>query len=62
VEQGDIDRWPEIRREGERERKREKEIGRERATHRSILEQCFPTFFDSRHPYLVFQIFGGTLC
>ncbi len=22
--------------------------------------QCFPTFFCSRHPYLVFKVFGGT--
>ncbi len=24
------------------------------------LEQCFPTFFGLRHPYIVFKIFGGT--
>ena len=24
------------------------------------LKQCFPTFFGSRHLYLVFKIFGGT--
>ena len=24
------------------------------------LDQCFPTFFGSRHPYLVLKIFGGT--
>jgi len=26
----------------------------------SYLVQCFPTFFGSRHPDLVFEIFGGT--
>jgi len=25
------------------------------------LDQCFSTFFGSRHPYLVMKIFGGTL-
>jgi len=25
------------------------------------LGQCFPTFFGSRHPYLVMKIFGSTL-
>ena len=25
------------------------------------LVECFPTFFCSRHPYLIFQVFGGTL-
>ena len=25
-----------------------------------LLEQCFPTFFGSRHPNLVVKIFGGT--
>ena len=24
------------------------------------LTQCFPTFFGSRHPYLILKIFGGT--
>ena len=24
------------------------------------LDQCFPTFFDLRHPYLVMNIFCGT--
>ena len=24
------------------------------------LEQCFPTFFGSRHPYVILQIFDGT--
>ena len=24
------------------------------------LDQCFPTFFGSRHPYVVLKIFGGT--
>jgi len=26
-----------------------------------MIEHCFPTFFCSRHPYLVFKIFGGPL-
>ena len=26
-----------------------------------FLYQCFPTFFGSRHPYLVLKVFGGTL-
>ena len=25
-----------------------------------ILGQCFPAFFDSRHPYFAMKIFGGT--
>jgi len=28
---------------------------------RDTLGQCFPTFFGSRHPYLIMKIFGGTL-
>ena len=25
-----------------------------------LLHRCFPTFFDSRHPYVVLNIFGST--
>ena len=32
----------------------------ERKTISQQLDQCFPTFLDSQHPYLVLNIFGGT--